>query len=76
GMELYPNPASDHFRLSGISDEWIGVSLIGTAGHLVRSYPVSKDGLYDISGLSEGLFFVVIEGVKERKAVGRLVIRK
>ena len=76
GMELYPNPASDHFRLSGISDEWIGVSLIGMTGHLVRSYPVSKDGLYDISGLSEGLFFVVIEGDGGRKAVGRIVIRK
>jgi len=76
GVVLYPNPASGQFRLTGISDELIGVSLIGTAGHLVRSYPVSKDGLYDLSGLNEGLFFVVIEGVKERKAVGRIVIRK
>ncbi|MBC6427565.1 MAG: cadherin domain-containing protein, partial [Ekhidna sp.] len=76
GVELYPNPASDHFRLSGISDEWIGVSLIGMTGHLVRSYPLSKDGLYDVSGLSEGLFFVIIEGDEGRKSVGRLVIRK
>ncbi|MBC6427427.1 MAG: cadherin domain-containing protein, partial [Ekhidna sp.] len=76
GTELYPNPASDHFRLSGISDEWIGVSLIGMTGHLVRSYPVSKDGLYDLSGLSEGLFFVFTEGDEGRKAVGRIVIRK
>ncbi|MBC6408966.1 MAG: T9SS type A sorting domain-containing protein, partial [Ekhidna sp.] len=76
GVVLYPNPASGYFRLTGISDELIGVSLIGMAGHLIRSYPVSKSGLYDISGLSEGLFFVVIEGDGGRKAVGRIVIRK
>ncbi|MBC6427049.1 MAG: cadherin repeat domain-containing protein [Ekhidna sp.] len=75
-LEIFPNPASDHFRLSGISDEWIGVSLIGMTGHLVRSYPVSKDGLYDLSELNEGLFFVFTEGDGGRKAVGRLVIRK
>ncbi|MBC6426039.1 MAG: T9SS type A sorting domain-containing protein, partial [Ekhidna sp.] len=76
GVALYPNPASGHFRLTGISGQLSGVSLIGMTGHLVRSYPVSKDGLYDISGLNEGIFFVIIEGDEERKAVGRIVIRK
>ncbi|MBC6427231.1 MAG: cadherin domain-containing protein, partial [Ekhidna sp.] len=76
GVELYPNPASGHFRLTGISGQLSGVTLIGTEGKAVRSYLVSKSGLYDLSGLNEGLFFVVIEGVKERKAVGRIVIRK
>ncbi|MBC6401851.1 MAG: hypothetical protein GDA37_12760, partial [Ekhidna sp.] len=76
GVVLYPNPASGHFRLTGISGQLSGVTLIGTAGKAVRSYPISKDGLYDISGLSEGLFFVFTEGVRERKAVGRIVIRK
>ncbi|MBC6401725.1 MAG: hypothetical protein GDA37_12090, partial [Ekhidna sp.] len=52
------------------------VSLIGMTGHLVRSYPVSKDGLYDVSGLNEGIFFVFTEGDGGRKSVGRLVIRK
>ncbi|MBC6426683.1 MAG: cadherin domain-containing protein, partial [Ekhidna sp.] len=76
GMELYPNPASVHFRLTGISGQLSGVTLIGTAGKAVRSYPVSKDGLYDLSGLNEGLFFVFTEGDGGRKAVGRIVIRK
>ncbi|MBC6408883.1 MAG: cadherin domain-containing protein, partial [Ekhidna sp.] len=75
-VELYPNPASVHFRLTGISGQLSGVTLIGTAGKAVRSYPVSKDGLYDVSGLNEGLFFVFTEGDGGRKAVGRIVIRK
>ncbi|MBC6426974.1 MAG: cadherin domain-containing protein, partial [Ekhidna sp.] len=76
GMELYPNPASGYFRLTGISGQLSGVTLIGTAGKAVRSYPVSKDGLYDLSGLNEGLFFIFTEGDGGRKAVGRIVIRK
>ncbi|MBC6409266.1 MAG: cadherin repeat domain-containing protein [Ekhidna sp.] len=61
---------------AGTSTITVGVSLIGMTGHLVRSYPVSKDGLYDLSELNEGLFFVFTEGDGGRKAVGRLVIRK
>ncbi|MBC6411032.1 MAG: cadherin domain-containing protein [Ekhidna sp.] len=76
GVVLYPNPASGHFRLTGISGQLSGVTLIGTAGKAVRSYPVSKSGLYDLSGLNEGLFFVFIEGDRGRKAVGRIVIRR
>ncbi|MBC6411233.1 MAG: T9SS type A sorting domain-containing protein [Ekhidna sp.] len=76
GVVLYPNPASGHFRLTGISGQLSEVTLIGTAGKAVRSYPVSKSGLYDLSGLSEGLFFVFTEGDEGRKAVGRIVIRK
>ncbi|MBC6426777.1 MAG: cadherin domain-containing protein [Ekhidna sp.] len=76
GVVLYPNPASGHFRLTGISGQLSEVTLIGTEGKAVRSYPVSKSGLYDLSGLNEGLFFVFTEGDGGRKAVGRIVIRK
>ncbi|MBC6426761.1 MAG: cadherin domain-containing protein, partial [Ekhidna sp.] len=76
GVELYPNPASGYFRLTGISDPLKGVILISTTGQVMGHYPVSKDGLYDISGLNEGIFFVFIEGREGQKYVGRMVIRK
>ncbi|MBC6400104.1 MAG: cadherin domain-containing protein, partial [Ekhidna sp.] len=77
GVELYPNPATDHFSLSGTSNDWVGVSLMNTSGQAVRSYPVAKDGLYDLSGLREGIFFVFMEGEDgKRKSAGRIVIRK
>ncbi|MBC6426240.1 MAG: cadherin domain-containing protein [Ekhidna sp.] len=76
GVVLYPNPASGHFRLTGISGQLSGVTLIGTAGKAVRSYPFSKSGLYDLSGLNEGIFFVFTEGDGGHKSVGRIVIRK
>ncbi|MBC6426261.1 MAG: hypothetical protein GDA51_07285 [Ekhidna sp.] len=58
GVVLYPNSASGHFRLTGISGRLSGVKLIGTSGQTVRSYPISKSGLYDLLGLNEGLFFI------------------
>ncbi|MBC6426089.1 MAG: T9SS type A sorting domain-containing protein, partial [Ekhidna sp.] len=76
GVELYPNPASGYFRLMGISKSLRGVILISTTGQVMGHYPVSKDGLYDISGLNEGIFFVFIEGREGQKYVGRIVIRK
>ncbi|MBC6426213.1 MAG: cadherin domain-containing protein [Ekhidna sp.] len=77
GVELYPNPATDHFSLSGTSNDWVGVSLMNTSGQAVRSYPVAKDGLYDLSGLREGIFFVFMEGEDGKlKSAGRIVIRK
>ena len=76
GVRLYPNPASGHFTLAGTLGRLSRISLVSTAGKEVRSYPASKDGVYDTSGLSEGIFFVIIEGTEGRKQAGRIVIRK
>ena len=76
GVRLYPNPASSHFTLIGTSGRLSRVSLVSTSGKMVRAYPVSKDGVYDTSGLSEGIFFVIIEGTEGRQQAGRIVIRK
>ena len=76
GISIYPNPASGHFILTGTSGRLSGISLISTAGKAVRYYSASKDGIYDTSGLSEGIFFVIIEGDEGRRQAGRIVIRK
>ena len=76
GVRLYPNPASDYFTLKGTSEPLRRVSLVSTAGNMVRTYPASQDGVYDTSGLSEGIFFVILEGTEGRQQAGRIVIRK
>ena len=76
GVRLYPNPASGHFMLAGTSGRLSRVSLVSTTGKMVRTYPASQDGIYDTSGLSEGIFFVILEGTEGRQQAGRIVIRK
>ena len=74
-VRLYPNPASDYFKLIGAPTGLKRVSLFNTSGKVVRTFPTSQDGVYDISGLSEGIFFVFTEGDEGQKHVGRLVIK-
>ncbi|MDE0471377.1 MAG: T9SS type A sorting domain-containing protein, partial [Ekhidna sp.] len=73
GISIHPNPASGHFTLKGTSGR---VMLISMSGKMVRHYPASEDGVYEVSELSEGIFLVVIEGDEGRKHVGRLVIKR
>ena len=76
GIRLYPNPAADHFTLTGTSGLLRRVALISTAGKLVRTYSASKNGAYNTSGLSEGIFFVIMESNEGRRYAGRIVIRR
>ncbi|MDE0472551.1 MAG: T9SS type A sorting domain-containing protein [Ekhidna sp.] len=73
---MYPNSALRYFTLTGISESLSRVSLVSTAGKMVRVYFASKDGVYDISGLSEGIFLVIIEGDEGWKHTGRLMIKR
>ena len=75
-ISIYPNPASGYFKLVGAPTGLNGIILVSTSGKVVRHYPASKDGMYDISGLGEGLFFVFIEGDQGRRQGGRIVIRR
>ncbi|MDE0471705.1 MAG: putative Ig domain-containing protein [Ekhidna sp.] len=73
GISIHPNPASSHFTLKGISGR---VMLISMSGKMVKHYPESKDGLYDVSELSEGILLLVIETKNGRKHTGRVVVRR
>ena len=76
GVRLYPNPASGHFILTGITEPLSKVILLSTSGKAVKHYPASKDEIYDVSKLSEGIFFVIIEVEGRQQQVGRIIIRK
>ncbi|MDE0471255.1 MAG: putative Ig domain-containing protein, partial [Ekhidna sp.] len=76
GISIYPNPASGHFTLTGVSKSLSGVSLVSMAGREVQHYPAAEDGKYDISALNEGIFFVFIERDQGQRCAGRIVIRR
>jgi len=75
-LRIFPNPASGHFILKDGAEQVSGATLISTSGKAVRHYSATKNGVYDTSGLDEGIFFVVIEVGGKRKHAGRLVIRR
>ena len=75
-VRLYPNPASNYFTLTGISGRLSEISLISTSGKVVRTYPTSQDGVYNVSALGQGIFFVFTEGDEGQKYAGRIVIRR
>ena len=75
-FSIYPNPASGYFKLVRAPTGLNGIILVSTSGKVIRSYPASEDGRYDISGLGEGIFFVFIEGDKGQRYAGRIVIRR
>ncbi|MDE0472654.1 MAG: T9SS type A sorting domain-containing protein, partial [Ekhidna sp.] len=76
GISIRPNPASNYFKLAGVPTGLSRVSLISMSGKMVRHYPASEDGVYEVSGLGEGIFFVIIEGDEGRRRAGRIVIRR
>ncbi|MDE0470932.1 MAG: hypothetical protein OXH57_03240 [Ekhidna sp.] len=41
----------------------------------VITYPASKEERYDVSGLGEGIFFIIIEVNDRRKYTGKIVIK-
>ena len=75
-ISIYPNPASNYFKLVGAPTGLNGIVLVSTSGKAVRHYPVSKDGIYDISELGEGIFFVFIEGDEGQRYAGRILIKR
>ena len=75
-VRLYPNPASDYFKLIGAPTGLKRVSLFNTSGKVVRTYPTSQDGVYNVSALGQGIFFVFTEGDEGQKYAGRIVIRR
>ena len=75
-ISIYPNPASNYFILGNVSAKLSGAILVSTSGKVVRTYPASKDEVYDVSGLSEGIFFVFIEGDEGRKYAGKILIKR
>lgn len=61
-LQVYPNPASDHFTISGMTESIQKISIYTMSGELIRTENVDHSGeiVIDISNLSKGLYLIKI----------------
>ena len=64
GIELFPTPVQDFMRLQfrGQASGQSTLTLKNAAGQTVRTELLQGDATVDVSGLSEGLYFVTLDG--------------
>lgn len=66
-MEVYPNPASDEVRVSGVGG-CKELLLVDRLGSEVRRVAVQSDQVrIDVGDLSSGVYFILGEGLKQKK---------
>lgn len=57
-ITLAPNPASYQFSLQNLPTSDVQVHLYDMSGRLVKNFQNSNDGIFDISELNNGIYFV------------------
>ncbi len=67
-QSLFPNPASDYFRISGIDQSGI-FTIYNRLGIVVKNGIVSKDEEVNIQNLPNGLYFLKIDDGKTFKFI-------
>lgn len=70
-ISIYPNPATDGFRLNGIADRTF-VILLDSKGNIILSRLLNDSEYVDVSMLPKGVYLVRI--VSERKNIYRKLI--
>ena len=65
GIELFPTPVQDVMRIQ-FRGEATGQSRLvmkNAAGQIVRTEHLQGDGIVDVSGMAEGMYFITLDGV-------------
>lgn len=56
-ISVFPNPATDYFKIKGLQDETTPIKLVDISGKVIRIY--KNTSIYQLSGVSPGVYFVV-----------------
>ncbi len=57
-ISVYPNPATEYFKLNDPSDNIAKISFMNVLGREVRSFYATEDDTYNISDLPSGIYLV------------------
>ncbi len=67
---VYPNPASDYFRIEG---EFKSASIIDSTGRMVMNIPANQNTVY-LNNFKAGMYFIVCEPENGASIVNKLII--
>lgn len=77
GLDLYPNPASDHFSISGLKPGSVSVDIYGMQGQLL--YTFSGTGLdmmeVEVSNLEAGVYSILLRNAGTTTVIPLVVQR-
>ena len=57
GLKIFPNPTSDYFKIN-TGDLISQIDVVTVVGKKVKTFRGHQGGLYDVSGLSRGIYYV------------------
>lgn len=70
---LYPNPATNFIHLDGVEDT-IKVAIFDLNGKLIKEFNYTKNQEISVSGISKGVYGIVIENQNKQIEVKKLII--
>lgn len=73
GLAIYPNPTSDYFTVSD-KVTFSRINIYNNLGQIVKRFEKSKDGNYDVSDLSGGIYY--LNYLEENRKVGQVKMVK
>jgi hypothetical protein len=66
GIDIYPNPANEYLRISGLKNNGASVLITDISGNEIIYKEINIDDSIDISNLSNGIYFVIISTSDKR----------
>jgi hypothetical protein len=72
-LQLYPNPAQDHIRITGLNQRPQQLMLTATDGHLLRALSTETWPIISLSGVSAGIYVMVVQTNEGRRSLPLIV---
>ncbi len=75
-INLYPNPASTHLHIISSEEDWYDLSKIEMVNALGQVFELPKESIQNISGFTEGIYFIKFYFNSGTIVVKSLIIQK
>lgn len=75
-INIYPNPASKRVFIEGLKDKNMIIDFISAEGRkILEGVPVNSDNSIDISGISSGVYYIILKSGNLKSYSQKLIIK-
>ncbi len=68
-IRLHPNPSTSFIQLQGLLRKNTSVHIVNSAGTIIANAALDKNNMLDVTGLSNGYYFLVVKDDRYQKAI-------